>query len=90
MGELLGGLAGEEAGVRVGERAGLFLHRPHDVRMAVPEAGDGGAARGVDIAAPIGIIEMHARAAHGDRIFRMNGAMKDMGHDAFSRADEGQ
>ena len=48
-GELLGDLGGEEAGVRVGELVDLRMHRGDDVRMPVAEAGDGGAAGGVDV-----------------------------------------
>ena len=52
--------------------------------MAVAEAGDGGAAGGVDVGLAGGVGDRHAAAAHGDRQRRRDASMEDAAssHDA--------
>lgn len=67
VGQALGDLGGEEAGVRVGQRVDLRMHGGLDVGVVVPQAGNGSAARAVEIGAAGAVIDPHALAAYGDR-----------------------
>ena len=66
LGELLGRLGGEEAGVGIGDAVELRLDGVEHVAVAVPEAGDGRAATGVEIAPALRVHEVHALAAGDD------------------------
>jgi len=44
------------------------------------EAGDGGAARGVEVAPAVAVVEIHAFAPDGERIFVPQAAVKDVAH----------
>ncbi len=81
VGEFLGDVRGEEAGMRVGQLIQLLVKGRQHVRMAVAEAGHGGAARSVDIGLAGGIEEFDALAADGDRHGGIGIAMQKMGHD---------
>ena len=60
VGESLGGFGGEKGGMRLGKRVKLFAHGGEHVRMTMAEAGDGRAARRVEIAPAVGVDNLHA------------------------------
>ena len=64
-GQRLGHLGGEEAGVRIGQPVDLRVHGGDHVRVAMPQARDGGAAGGVDVAPAGAVDQVHAFSAHG-------------------------
>ncbi len=63
LGKCFGHFAREEAGVGISEFVRLRMKRRDDVRMPVAEAGDGGAARGVDVGASVLVEQFDAPAA---------------------------
>src|SRR5690348_2337450 len=65
MREVLGGLADEGAGVRVGHARCLVADRGGDALVAVAETGDGGAAGAVDDLGAVGEMQVDAVAAGG-------------------------
>ena len=67
VGELLGDLGGEEAGMGIGELVELLVQGRGHRGMAVAQAGHRRAARGVDVALAGGIDDLDALAAGGDR-----------------------
>ena len=79
--ETLGDFGGEKGRVRVGQRLELAPHRDQYVRMRMAQAGDGRAARCVEIAPALGIDDLDARAGNRDRHRSVWGAMQNMGHD---------
>ena len=83
VGQTLGDVGGEEAGVGVGELVDLRMQRGVDVRMAVAEARDRGTARGVDVGAAIRIEQLNALAADGDRKIRPDLPRKNTCHVLF-------
>src|SRR5207237_9167686 len=80
VGERLGDLGGEKAGVRVFEPVELRAHRRKHVRVPVPETGDSRAAARVEVAPPFGVDQVHALAAGRDRIGVAQIAVHDMSH----------
>ena len=84
VGEFLGHVGGEEAGMGIGELVELLVQGRRHRWMAVPQAGHRGATRRVDVALAGGIDDFDAPAAGGDRQVSADLAMQDMGH-AFSR-----
>ncbi len=66
LGQPLGYLGREEAGVGIGQRVDLRMHGGLDVRMIVPQAGDRGAAGSVEIGAAGVVVDPYALAADGD------------------------
>ena len=80
VGERLGRLVAEEAGMREGELAHLAADRLDDALMAVPETGHGGAAAGVDVALAVAIDDLDAVAANGYRIVLVEPAIENMAH----------
>jgi hypothetical protein len=80
VGETLGCLSREERGVGVGERVELLVQRRNHVGVAVAEAGDGGAARGVEITAPAGVDNLEARPRDGDGHDGVCGAVQNVRH----------
>ena len=80
LGQFLGDIGGEEGGVGIGDAIHLRTHRRHDLGMTMTEAGDGSAARAVDIAAPV--IVGDEDALPGDRLRQpaSDGAMENPGH----------
>ncbi len=80
IGQRLGGLAGEEAGVGEGEPVELGFGRRCHVGVAVPETGDGGAAGAVEIALAGGIDEVAALARHRGLHGGARMAREDMAH----------
>jgi hypothetical protein len=72
LAQLLGGLAGEEAGVCVGDLVDLGVHGRQHVRMAMTEAGHRGSAGSVDVLLARRVEDMDAPAACGDRIALRN------------------
>jgi hypothetical protein len=79
VGQLLGRLGGEEAGMGISQLAGLFLHGAGYVRMAMAKAAHRRAAGGVDVTLAGGILDIDPLAADGDRIFVIDDAMQDAG-----------
>ena len=84
VGQLLGDLRREEAGMRIGEPVELLVHRRQHVRMRVPEAGHRRAGRGIDVLLAGAVADDDALAAYGDRIGMAGLTMKDLGHDCCS------
>ena len=80
VGEALGGFGGEESGVRIGEGVELFAHGGEHVRVPVAKARDGRAARRVEIAAPVGVDDLDARAGNRDRHVNICSAVQNMRH----------
>ena len=68
FGEFFRGLRREETGMGIGQLRGLPRHRLDHARMLMAEAGDGGAAGGIEHAAAIFGNQPHALAA--DRLGR--------------------
>jgi len=60
LGQRLGHVRREEAGVGVGELVDLLVHRSQHVGMRMAQAGDGGAAAGVEVTLAVGIDDVHA------------------------------
>ena len=85
VGELLGHLGGEEAGMGIGELVELLVQGRRHRGMAVAQAGHRGAARRVDVALAGRVDDLDALAAGGDRQGSADLAMQDVGH-ALSRA----
>ena len=63
LGQLLGHLGGEKAGVRIRQLVELRMHRRPHRRVAVAQTGHGGAARGIDVAAALRVGDEHALGA---------------------------
>src|SRR3546814_2961498 len=80
VGQALGDLGGEEAGVGVGQLVELVMQRRQHGRVAVPEAGHRGATRSVEIGLAVGVEDLAALGADSDRQRLMDGAMQDVGH----------
>ena len=80
VGELFGDFGREEARVRVGELVGLRVHRRQHVGVAVPEAGNRGAAAGVEVLLAGGVGDEHAAAGDGDGRRVAKVAVEDVGH----------
>src|SRR5690606_9724788 len=85
VGERFGDLGGEEAGVRVRQAVDLPVHCGADVRMPMPEAGHGRAARCVDVAAALGVVQPDALPARGDRKAFVEDSMDDASHHLLAR-----
>ena len=85
----LGRFRREEPGVGEGQLVDLFLDGAAHVGVAVPEAGDGGAAGGVEVAFARPIDDVNALAAHRRRQVHADLALKDAAHDwsAHSRPE---
>ena len=81
VGQLLGHLGGEEAGVRIGELVELLVQGGRHRGMAVAEARHRRTARGVDVALARLVDELDALAADGDGQGAGDLAMQDVGHD---------
>ena len=69
VGQLLRHLGGEETGMGVGDLVELCMQRGQHVRMAMAEAGNRRAARGIDIGAPRIVENVDSLAADGDGQF---------------------
>ncbi|MCY1514612.1 hypothetical protein D9M68_491600 [compost metagenome] len=80
VGQLLGHLAREEAGVGVGQCVDLRVHGRHDLGMAVAERGHGRAARGIEVLAPFGVADEHALRAGGNGRGLAKVAVEDVRH----------
>ncbi len=80
VGQRLGGVRGEEAGMRVSELVELRMQRGLHVGMAMAEARDRGAARSIDVAAALGVDQLDALAADRGRITGVDLPMQDAGH----------
>ena len=80
VGQLFGGLRGEEAGMRVFERVELRAHGGENVGMRMAEAGHRGAAGGVDVVLAGRVADEDALARHGRRIVVGDGAVQDVSH----------
>jgi HAMP domain-containing protein len=80
IGKLLRDLRGEEAGMGVSDGVELAMQCGENIGMAMAEAGDGGAARGVEVALAVAVDEFDALAADGDRHRGIGGAVEDVGH----------
>src|SRR5690606_24955046 len=83
LGELLCRFRREEARMGIGKLLSLPLQRGYDVRMIVPQAGNGRSSRSVDIRAPFAVIEFHPLATNGDGQIRVDLAMQYIGHERF-------
>ncbi len=83
IGKAFGRFGGEEGGVGVGERIELPVQSGEHVRVAVAEAGDRCASRGVEVAPAVGVDDLDARPGHGDRHDSVRGAMQNMRHGRF-------
>jgi hypothetical protein len=68
LGEFLGGTTREEAGMGIDEAVHLLAHGGQHIGMIVAEAGDSGAAGGVDIGFALAIGDRYALAADGLRV----------------------
>ena len=66
--------------MRIGELVELGMQRGEHVRMAVAEARHCGAARGIDVAASVGVDQFDALAADRGRIVGADLAVKDSCH----------
>src|SRR5581483_7586331 len=73
-----------EARMGVGQLVELGVHGREHVGVAVAEAGDGGAARGVDVLPAAGIPDADALPALGHGVAVSDGAMEDAGHAVLS------
>ena len=80
VGQRFGDIGGEERGVGVGEAVDLRLHRLRDLGVVVAEARHRGATARIDVALALGVLDMDAVAARGDRRRRTQLPMKDMVH----------
>ena len=80
VGKALGGFAGEEGGVGVGEGVELPVQRRDHVGMAMAEAGHRRSAGGVEIAPAVRVEDLDARASDGDRHDGVRGAMQNVRH----------
>ena len=89
VGQRLGDVGGEEAGVRVGDAVDLRVHRGAHVGMAVAERRDRGAAGGVEVLAPFAVDDRHALGRDGGRRGLAQAAMQDVAHDASARLFQG-
>ena len=81
VGQLLRGLAGEEARMRVGEPVELRPHGGEHVGMGVPEARHGRATRGVDVLLAGAVADHDALGGRRNRIGVADLSVQDMGHD---------
>ncbi len=88
-GQRLGRLVGEKGRVRIGQLIDLLLDRLDHLRMAVPKAGHGGTATGVDIALAGGVDQIDPLAADGERHFGAWIAVEYFSHLKFSRSRPG-
>jgi hypothetical protein len=79
VGERLGRLAREEAGMGIGQPVGLILDGLDHGRVAVAEAGDGGTARGVEVAPSLLVDDMGAVTPDRYGIGLAEVAVKDVG-----------
>ena len=84
IGQLLGGLAREEARVGVGEPVQLVLDRLDHARMAVAEAGHGSATAGIEVAPAGPVDERAAVTGDRDRVVVLKLAMEDVAHRLWS------
>ena len=82
VGEVLGNLRGEEAGMRIGEPVELLAHRRQDIGVRMTETRHRRAARGIDVVLAVAVADHDAVAARGNGIAMVDLAMKDMGHDS--------
>ncbi|MOA18990.1 hypothetical protein D3C78_1393400 [compost metagenome] len=78
--QALGGLTGEEAGVGVLELFHLGADGGEHGRVAVSQARDGGTAGAVEVPATLGVEQVAAFSAQGDRQRLGGGAMEDVSH----------
>jgi hypothetical protein len=77
--QALGRFRGEEARMGVGQPVELGMHGREHVRMRVPEAGHGGAARGIDVVPPLAVADCHPGPAHRHGIIEPDRAVENMG-----------
>ena len=80
VGQRLGGLRGEEAGVGIGERVELRMHRGEHVGMPVAEAGDRRAARRIEIVLAAAVADEKPLRAGSDRIVLAHLPVQDVAH----------
>ena len=80
VGEPLGDVGREKGGVGVGERVELPVQGGDDVGMAMTEARNRRAARRVEVNLAVGVEELDAAAADGDRHVGFGDAVEDVGH----------
>ena len=80
VGQRLGHVGGEEAGVRVRDRVDLGVHRRQHVGVRVPETRHRGAAARVDVALSLSIDQLDALAGDCDRRRGAKAAMHHMAH----------
>src|SRR5690606_25424048 len=77
VGQLLGRLGGEEAGMGEGEPVRLFMHGAGHVGMAMAQAAHCRTARSIDVALALRILDVDSFAADRDRIGVVDRAMQD-------------
>src|SRR5436190_23109486 len=80
IGQLLGDVRREEAGVRVRDLVDLGVHRGEDVRVTVAKAGDRSTAGRVDVLLAVLVGDEQALRGYGDGYVGAQGAMDDVGH----------
>ena len=79
VGQLLGHLGGEEAGVGIGQLIDLAVHGRDDVGMTMAQTGHRSTTAGVDVGTAFGITQPDALPADGHRRTFGKLAMKDVG-----------
>jgi hypothetical protein len=77
VGQLLGDLGGEEAGMRVGDAVDLLVHRAPHLGVPVTEARHRRATRGIEILLAFAVDERDTVSADGDRQGPAQLAMQD-------------
>ena len=78
--ELLRNLGGEEARMHVGDAIDLRVHRGQHVGMRMAQAGDGGAARCVDVGASVRVRDHDTAGARGDGKRVLQLSVQDVAH----------
>src|SRR5882672_11645750 len=81
VGQPLGNLGGEEAGMRIGDDVELLMEGRDHVWMAVPEAGHRRTAGSVDVAPSVSVEQFDTFAVDGDRHGGIGGTVEDVRHD---------
>ncbi len=80
IGELFGGLGGEEPGVRIGDALELRADRRAHLSVRMAEAGDGGAPARVEIALALLVDDVGAVPVDGGRNLGAKIAVDDVSH----------
>ena len=78
--QLLRRVAAEEAAMRVRQTPDLLLHRRDHGGVGMAEAGDGGAARRIEVAPPLRVDQMNPLSARGAARRVVKVAMQDSAH----------